>query len=169
MKKILYYSIVFFLLFFWAIHVSAQKIGPEEDKILITAENTFKMMQSRDLKGIWDCLTEKSKQRIVDDTYKSYLKLAKKENIPTPSKKDILNDFETVGRIAREYWEAFLENFDPKTVLEQSEWKIGKVEGNYAEIIIHYKKSERPAILQMFKERGVWKTGLVETFWTSIR
>ncbi len=169
MKKKSITCIVFFLFFFSVSQLSSQPINPEEDRILTSAEKIFKAMQLRDFKGIWECLTEKSKQRIVDDTYKSYLKLSKKHNITVPSKKDIFNDFETIGNTAKEYWEAFLENFDPKTVLEQSTWKMGKVTGNYAEIIIHYRKSERPAILQMYNEKGIWKTGLVETFWTSIR
>jgi len=169
MKKYKLTIILFFLSFFWISQIYAEKISPEEDRILTSAEKIFKMMQSRDLKGIWECLTENSKQRIVDDTYKSYIRLSKKENISVPSKKDIFIDFETIGNTAKEYWEAFLENFDPKTVLEQSEWKMGKVKGDYAEILIHYRKSERPAILQMYREKGIWKTGLVETFWTSIR
>jgi len=34
----------------------------------------------------------------------------------------------------------------------------------YAEIVIKYKKSENPFHLKMYKEDGIWKVGLVETF-----
>ncbi|MCX8110176.1 MAG: hypothetical protein N3D15_02875 [Syntrophorhabdaceae bacterium] len=128
------------------------------------------MMEKKDFIGIWNGITEKSRQRIIDDIYRYNIKQSKKEKNITILTRDLISkDFESSGQIAREYWEAFLENFDPKTVLEQSTWKMGKIEGNYAEVIIQYRKSERPAILQMYKEKGIWKIGLVETFWTAIR
>ncbi len=127
-------------------------------------------MESKDFKGIWQGITEKSKKRIVEDVYKEEQKLSKKENKPMVLTKEmIFDDFNSVGPISKAYWNAFLEVFDPVTVLEQSTWKMGKIEGNYAEVIIQYRKSERPAIVQMYNEKGEWKLGLVETFWTSIR
>jgi len=166
-------TVVFFcliLLILLAGQAYSQSSNPEEDRVLTSAETIFKMMHLKNYKGIWDCLTEKSKQRIVDDTFKDILKISKEnKKFVTYTKDMVFNDFEAAGTIAKEYWDAFLDNFDPVTVLEQSTWKMGKIEPNYAEVIIHYRKSERPAILQMFKEKGIWKTGLVETFWTSIR
>jgi hypothetical protein len=50
-------------------------------------------------------------------------------------------------------------------VLEQSRWEMGFIKKNEAEIILMYKKSDRPTRLKMFKENDVWKVGLVETFW----
>ena len=41
---------------------------------------------------------------------------------------------------------------------------MGQVKNDRAEVIIRYKRSERPAIIQMFREDGVWKVGLEETF-----
>ncbi|HOP85841.1 MAG TPA: hypothetical protein PKZ54_05120 [Syntrophorhabdaceae bacterium] len=169
-------TILLFLFFYLAIIFSktllAQSIQQqtELDNILNSAEKIFKFMEIRDFRGIWEGITEKSKKRIIEDIYKYAEKQSKKEKKANPLNREmIFEDFNNCGPLSREYWNAFLENFDPKTALEQSAWKMGKIEGNYAEVIIHYKKSERPAIVQMYKEKGVWKLGLVETFWTWIK
>lgn len=128
------------------------------------------MMQVKNYKGIWDGITDKSRDTIVDDTYKAISKESSKNKKPMPYTKEMIRkDFSEAGSLSKEYWEAFLDNFDPITVLEQSTWKMGKIEGNKAEVVLQYRKSERPALLQMFKEKGFWRFGLVETFWTSIR
>jgi hypothetical protein len=49
-------------------------------------------------------------------------------------------------------------------VLEYSKWEIGKVGKERAQINIIYRKAERPAVIQMYKEDNVWKVGLTETF-----
>jgi hypothetical protein len=63
----------------------------------------------------------------------------------------------------------YLEVFDPDYVLERGKWTMGKIEKEKAEIIIRYKKSERPAVLKIFKEDGILKVGLEETFRASRR
>lgn len=143
---------------------------PEIDAILSTTESFFKTLKARDYKDIWILLTAKSKARIIEDTYKAILKynkeIGKRIDI---SNKEIERDFETGGPIAREYWDSFLDNFNPDMVLEESKWEMGKIDRSKAEVIIQYKRSEGPAILQVFKEDGRWRFGLMETFATSIR
>ena len=130
----------------------------EIDAILSSAEALFKYMKLKNYERIWTALTEKSKGIIINDTYKAegarYTKAA------------LLVDFQKGGTIAKAYWDSYLENFNPDIVLTQSSWKMGKIEGNRAEIIIQYKKAENPAYLKMFKEGGIWKVGLEETFGT---
>jgi hypothetical protein len=41
---------------------------------------------------------------------------------------------------------------------------MGEIEKDKAEIILQYRKSEKPAILKMFKEDNEWKVGLDESF-----
>ncbi len=43
---------------------------------------------------------------------------------------------------------------------------MGHIRPDSAELLITHKRSQKPARLQMFKENGTWKVGLVETFWT---
>jgi hypothetical protein len=80
------------------------------------------------------------------------------------SKDQIKKNFETGGTIAQAYWDSYLDTFDTDMVLEQSRWEMGKIGKGRAQINIIYKKAERPAVIQMFKEEGSWRVGLVETF-----
>jgi len=133
------------------------------EAILSSAEMFFKAMKAKDYQKIWGLLTARSKMTIVDDTYKDIMK---SENSARRTKEQISDDFSKGGIIAKAYWDAFLDNFDPDWVLEQSKWDMGRIERNRAEISLLYKKSEKPAMLKMFIEDNAWKTGLVETFWT---
>ncbi len=65
---------------------------------------------------------------------------------------------------ATAYWGAYLNIFDPDSFLEHSKWDKVKANTKDAEIVLHHKKSEHPAILKLFKEDGAWKVGLEETF-----
>jgi len=103
-------------------------------------------------------LSRKSKNTIVEEVHKSL-----KGKIP---KEKIYEDFEKVGPLAQAYWNGFLSTFNPDLVLEHCKWEFGKINRDKAEIILTYEKSKNPAILQMFKEEGRWRVGLVETFWT---
>lgn len=42
----------------------------------------------------------------------------------------------------------------------------GAGEGGRAQIVITYKKAEKPATLHMVGESGMWKVGLTESFWS---
>lgn len=118
-------------------------------------------MKDRDYAGIWNSLTAKSRDTIVDDTYKAIAKSGGKE-IP---KEDIRKDFSTSGPLAKSYWGSFLRHFDPVLALEQSTWTQGTIGNDRAEIFITYRKSKNPAQVRLFKENGAWKVGLTETFW----
>jgi hypothetical protein len=80
------------------------------------------------------------------------------------SKEQIKDNFIAGGAIAQAYWNSYLNFFDPDMILEQSKWEMGEVGKERAQINIMHKKSERPAVIQMYKEDGAWKVGLSETF-----
>jgi hypothetical protein len=46
---------------------------------------------------------------------------------------------------------------------------MGKVSKDRAQINVTYRKAEKPAIIQMYKEDGRWRVGLTETFTSSKR
>jgi hypothetical protein len=129
--------------------------------VLDSAEQFFILLRSREYKEAWDLLSEKSQKTIIKDVYKASNKIGANTTI-----EDIRRDFDNSGLISRNYWNAFLDTFDPNMILENSRWEIGFIEEKKAEIIIRHKKSEAPARLKLFKENNKWKVGLVETFWT---
>ncbi len=118
-------------------------------------------MQKKDYAQIWGSLSQKSRDTIVQDTYK-----ALKPNAGDNTEESIGKDFTGSGSLSRAYWNAFLNKFDPIMILEQSRWEMESIKSDKAEIKIIYKKAQSPAILQMFKEDGMWKVGLTESFWT---
>jgi hypothetical protein len=136
-----------------------QKNHAEEDSILSAAENPFIYMKNKEYVSIWNCLSVKSKRIIIDDVYTE----SKKAGVEY-KKNDLLNNFNSGGMLARAYWDSFLAVFDSKIALEQCKWEMGKIEKNEAEVILKYKKSDRPAILKMYKENNAWKLGLKESF-----
>jgi len=138
-----------------------EDISKSQALILDSAERFFKSLKERKFKITWDLLTKKSRERIIDDVYKTSKQLGEPIN-----KEDIIKDFNNGGEMFNSYWNAFLTTFDPDMVLEDSRWEMGFVKKDKAEIILTYKKAKRPARLKMFKEDGSWKVGLVETFWT---
>jgi hypothetical protein len=144
--------------------VGAREVDDETSSVLLSAESFFQSMQRKDYARNWEFLTQKSKDTIVQDTVKA-IKTDTKKN----SEEYINNDFMHGGALSQAYWNAFMKNFDPNMILEQSKWEIEPVKSDKAEIKILYKKASNPAILMMFKEQGIWKTGLVESFWTRKR
>lgn len=142
-------------------HVHAQDLSEESGTILSSAEAMFKSMQKKDYVAIWQSLSRKSQETIVQDTYKSV-----KPASPAHTEESVGRDFSSGGPLAIAYWNAFLNKFDPAMALEQSRWQMHTVNADNAEIIILYKKSQSPAMLKMFKEEGAWKVGLTETFWS---
>jgi hypothetical protein len=134
----------------------------ETDKILLSAESLFKAIKERDYPKTWTFLSLKSRDIIVNDVYKTVSKTG-----ASYKKRDINEDFTTGGLLSRSYWNGYLEKFDPDSVLEESKWDMGKIGKDRAEIIVLHKKAQAPAILQMFREDGVWKMGLEETFRSS--
>lgn len=109
--------------------------------------------------ALWSGLTEKSRKSIIRNVRKALGKTGLDY-----AEERIRVDFERGEELARDYWTGYLLQFDPKTVLEESKWSMGEVKKDKAEIVIRYKKSGQDAILKMFREEGVWKVGLYETF-----
>lgn len=166
MKKPLYsiISLAILLLFQHVPCLNAQSNETEVDRILSSAESLFKAMKERSYPTTWFFLSEKSRNTIIDDVSKAVNKTGAQY-----TKENISRDFVVGGLLCRSYWDHYLEHFDPDTVLEQSTWEMGRVEKKRAEIIVRYKKSERPATLKMYKEEGLWRLGLEETFRSSRR
>jgi hypothetical protein len=133
--------------------------GKDAFPVLETAESLFKAMRTRNYPKTWDLLTFKSRESILDDVHKAVVKQG--ANI---SRDDLRADFISGGPYATAYWGAYLEVFDPDSVLEHSKWDKVKVNTNDAEVVIHHRKSEHPALLKLFREDGAWKVGLEETF-----
>lgn len=131
-------------------------------EILSSAESLFRSMKDRDHKAIWGKLSAASRRAIVEETRKE---ISRAPEGKSPSDEAIRLDFEEGGPIGQAYWTGFLANFDPVIVLERSKWETGKVAGDRAEIVLTHAKSEKPAVLKLFREDGRWKVGLVETFW----
>lgn len=139
----------------------AQGLSQEEEVIIGTAENLFKAMKNKEYEKIWTLLSRKTQNEIVVNVRKSISKAGQKMD-----EKEIISDFQEAGVLAKSYWDAYLFAFNPDWVLEESVWRMGDVGRNTAEVYIKYYKSEQPAILKMFKEDGLWKAGLEETFGT---
>jgi len=132
------------------------RIGP----ILRQAEGLFRNMRARDYPTVWALLSTKSRETIVGDV----LKESGSAGGGFAGEEQIAQDFAKGGAIARAYWEGYLQEFDPDTALRESRWEMGEVGEDSAVIRITHKASERPAVLRMVREGGVWKVGLIETF-----
>jgi hypothetical protein len=133
--------------------------GKDTLPVLEAAESLFKAMKTRNYPKTWDLLTLKSRESILDDVHKALAKEG--ANI---SRDDLRADFVSGGPYAKAYWGAYLDVFDPDSVLEHSKWDKVKTNTNDAEVVLHYRKSEHPATLKLFREDGAWKVGLEETF-----
>ena len=160
--------IVFLLIFtILTVTVSSSSVASDKDvdNILFSAESLFKMMKDKNYPRIWFFLSNTSQNAIIDDTYKNMMNYAKgKGKEMTYSKEQIKDNFKTGGTAAQAYWDSYLNAFNPDMVLEQSKWEMGNISKEKAQINIMYKKSEKPAIIQMYKENGMWRVGLTETF-----
>jgi hypothetical protein len=123
--------------------------------VLNSAEKFFVSLKKRNFAESWELLSEKSRNTIIEDVSESN----KKRGI-TISKETIEADFDSQGTIFNQA------GFDPDIVLDHSRWEIGFIKKQTAEIIMTYKNSKNPARLQMYRESGSWRVGLVETFWS---
>jgi len=131
----------------------------EQNRLLSSAESLFLAMKARHYGDIWSLLTEATKKAIV-----SAVDRESKRTGAARDRQTIEADFEKGGTMARAYWDGYLSVFKPDRVLEESEWRIGTVKKDRAEISIRYRKSEKPALLQLHREQNSWKVGLEETF-----
>ena len=133
----------------------------EEAEILNAAESLFLSMAKQDFPAVWRGLTADTQRSTVRNVHKAVVKAGM-----TFSEEEIRADFEKGGGLALDYWEGYLSRFDPKTVLEESRWTFGEFKKDRAEILLRYQKSDYDAHLKMFREGGLWKVGLDETFST---
>ena len=127
--------------------------------VLDSAETFFISLKESKYGTAWDLLSERSQKNIIKDTYN-----ALKKDEAGLEQEAINSDFEKNGMIFNSYWDAFLENFDPDIVLNESRWEMGFINKDEAEIIILHKTSDHPARLKMFRENEAWKVGFIETF-----
>lgn len=132
--------------------------------ILAAAESVFGSMKRGDYPLLWEGLTAETQRAIVKNSRKSL----EKTRIDY-AEEQIRQDFKTGGKIAQGYWGGYLLEFNPAIVLEESKWSMGEVRKDKAEIFIRYRKSAKDAVLKMYREGGVWKVGLDETFSPRIR
>ncbi|MBI4687572.1 MAG: hypothetical protein HY756_07300 [Nitrospirae bacterium] len=168
-KKLLIFSILISLLHLslntassnQAIRLAGWQADKIEDEILNTAESFFIALKEKRFSNVWEGLTIKSRETIIDEVYRE---INRKE--ARVGREVIREEFYSNGELSKTYWETFLRNFDPDIILQQSVWDIGKIKTETAIIVLQYKKSEYPAELRLYKEDGRWRVGLVETFWT---
>jgi hypothetical protein len=131
----------------------------EEAEILNAAESVFLSMAKKDFPVLWKGITADTQRAIVRNVHKAVVKAGM-----TLSEEEVRADFEKDGKLAQEYWGGYLSQFDPKTVLEESRWTIGEFKKDRGEILLRYQKSDSDARLKMFREGGLWKVGLDESF-----
>jgi hypothetical protein len=131
------------------------------DSILGSAESVFQSMSQAAYPALWSGLSAQSRKSIVQNVRKAVAKAG-----ADYAEERIRADFAVGGDLARDYWTNYVLQFEPRLVLEESKWTMGEIKKDTTEIIIRYRKSDRDAILKMFREEGAWKVGLEETFST---
>jgi len=156
---------IFFFIISWSVILCPVSAAAQKNNsvnlVLESAEEFFLSLKDHNFILSWQLLTKKSRETIIRDVYKASRKMGGET-----SKEDIVRDFQSSGVISVSYWNAFLDSFDPDMVLKESLWEIGFVKNDKAEIVITHRKSREPAVLRISREDGIWKVGLVETFWT---
>ncbi|MBI5664383.1 MAG: hypothetical protein HZC49_04750 [Nitrospirae bacterium] len=159
-----YFSLI---LIFIVCHIAFENNSAAHDEeykavapILSSAENFFMSLKDGEYDAAWDLLSDNSRKVIIGDVYDAGRKLNKDIN-----REDIIMDFNGRGRMFTNYWNSFRRSFDTDMVLKHSEWEMGRIGDDEAEIIIRHKTSGEPTILRMRKEEESWKVGLTETFW----
>jgi len=128
--------------------------------ILSSAEKFFISLKAGDYNTVWDLLSEYSHNKIISDVYEVAIKINGDIN-----REYIIKDFNNRGMMFMNYWNSFQRSFDADMILEHSEWEMGIISRDRAEIIITYNDAEGPTRLKMSKEQDSWKVGLAETFW----
>jgi hypothetical protein len=131
----------------------------EEAEILNAAESVFLNMAKKDFPALWRGLSAETQRAIVRNVHKAVVKEGK-----TFTEEEVRAGLEKGGGLALDYWGGYLSRFDPKSILEESRWTFGEFKKDRAEILLRHKKSDYDAHLKMFREGGLWKVGLHETF-----
>jgi hypothetical protein len=131
----------------------------QENRILGAGEKPFLLMNRKDYRAVWSSISRRSQDAIVQDVL-----VACRGLTVQCSRDELRADFARGGPSATVYWENYLANFDPNTVLRDSRWSMGAVGPDEAEIIVRHKDADREAILKIVREDGAWKLGLEESF-----
>ena len=153
---------IFLVLLMIPMEVAGQSLeDPEVQELFVIARGLFDNIRKRNYVSIWDGITAKSRKKIVDTVYKEQKKT--KEKL---TRDQIRRDFDACGTMCKAYWGAYSRAFNPASALQQSRWDIGFIKKKKAEIWITHQNADRPAKLKLFREKGEWKVGLMETFWT---
>jgi hypothetical protein len=151
------------LFFFLTFPVAARSAADPKDtaEILNAAESAFQSMAEKDFLALWCVLTAETQRNIIRSVQKAEGRIGHEY-----TEDQLRADFEKGNGIALDYWGGYLSQFDPKTILKESRWSMGPVNKDRAEIILRHQKSDHDALLKMFREGGIWKVGLDETFST---
>jgi len=131
--------------------------------VLAPAYSFFVNLKNHNFKNIWPLLTRYSRKTIVNDIENSFIK-----NKIKISADKINKSMKTGGYIAKSYWKGFLTSFNPNMALKYSVWKIKSIGTKTALIELKYKYAKAPTILKVYKQKGRWKFGLIETFYNRI-
>jgi len=160
-------KIILVILVFFMSHIALPDICTAHDDaykavapILSSAENFFISLKKNEFDATWDLLSEHSRKVIISEVYE----VTRKINGDI-SREDIVKDFNSRGTMFTNYWNSFHRSFDADMILERSEWEIGFIRNDTAELIITYNDSQGPTVLKMSKEQDTWRVGLTETFW----
>jgi len=151
--------IAFFLLFPANFALAQNSGSGEQEKILSATESFFVQLKNKNYSAVWSVLSAKSQAKIISDVRKEN----KKAGVET-NDQALASDFSAGGAMAKAYWDGFLFVFNPDIALKECKWEIGKIKSDEAEVILQYKKSEKPAILKLYRENNAWKFGLDESF-----
>ena len=151
-------SVLISLLFFSSDLYSS--VDKADEEVLTAAEGFFIALKEKRFDDAWKSLTTKSRDTIVSEVYKEINKTKAKIG-----RELVTEDFDNNGELSRCYWNAFIKNFDPDAVLEQSTWNIGQMKEDTAIILLQHKESQYNSELKLFKEDGRWRVGLTESFW----
>jgi hypothetical protein len=131
--------------------------------VLTPAYSFFVNLKNHNYIKLWPLLTSFSKQTIVNNIEKSFIRNKIKIGV-----RRINKSMKNGGYIAKSYWKGFLKGFNPNMVLKYSVWKIKSIGSTTAQIEIDYKYAKAPTFLKIYKQKGRWKLGLFETFYNRL-
>lgn len=135
-------------------------LSPDEQGPVFSAvEKTFVLMGERKSRELWESISRKSRDGIVNDILRS----CEARKISCDGE-GLRADFARGGPAATIYWANYLGTFDPNSILKDSTWRLGAVTSREADVVIRHKDAERDAIIKVVKEDGAWKMGLEESF-----
>ena len=130
------------------------------DAALTSAFSFFVNLKEHNFKKLWRLLTLSSRQYIVGSIENSLIK-----NNVKIGKNRIYKNMSDGGYIAKAYWDGFLKTFKTSMVLKYSVWKIKSIGSKKAQIEIDYKYAKGPTFLKIYKQKGKWRFGLIESLY----